>query len=259
VHGIIENIGRMPKRFTLFLSIFLATLFGCGPSGNNSSVQYSKDNYAYIIPLYSYPVGSYEQEWQRIYNLTTVNDVFVIVNVSNGPGGYTDPNFLNAITTLKSRGFKVIGYVWTSHGSRSLEDVKNDMDKWLNFYGSERIDGFFIDEVVENYDYYREVFQHARSRNKLVILNPGTNMNASFFAIADKIVVFEGSLRRFENFHYANYTGLDPKRVCTIVYETPQDNVSYVENKAKQNNSRCLYIHDRGGWGLYLYLSPYLR
>jgi hypothetical protein len=249
----------MPKRFTLFLSIFLATLFGCGPSGNNASVQSSKDNYAYIIPLYSYPVGTYEQEWQRLYNLTTVNDVFVIVNASSGPGGNTDSNFLNAITTLKSRGFKVIGYVWTYYGSRSLEDVKNDMDKWLNFYGSERIDGFFIDEVVENYDYYREVFQHARSRNKLVILNPGANMDASFFAIADKIVVFEGSLRGFENFRYANYTGLDPKRVCTIVYDTSEDKVFYVENKAKQNNSRCLYIHDRGGWRLYFYLSYYLR
>ena len=99
-------MGRMPKRFTLFLSIFLATLFGCGSSGDNASVQSSKDNYAYIIPLYSYPVGSYEQEWQRLYNLTIVNDVFVIVNASNGPGGYTDPNFLNAITTLKSRGFR---------------------------------------------------------------------------------------------------------------------------------------------------------
>uniref|UniRef100_A0A7C5WY41 Spherulation-specific family 4 n=1 Tax=Thermocrinis ruber TaxID=75906 RepID=A0A7C5WY41_9AQUI len=251
--------GGCQKDLRFFLSVFLATLFGCGSSGNNSGVQSSKDNYAYIIPLYSYPVGSYEQEWQRLYNLTTVNDVFVIVNASNGPGGYTDPNLLNAITTLKSRGFKVIGYVLTSYGNRSLEDVKNDMDKWLNFYGSERIDGFFIDEVVENYDYYREVFQHARSRNKLIILNPGANINASFFNIADKIVVFEDSLTRFENFHYADYTGLDPKRVCTIVYETPQDSVSYVENKAKQNNSRCLYIHDRGGSEAYLYLSPYLR
>jgi hypothetical protein len=259
VHAIIGGGERMPKRFTLFLSIFLATLFGCGPSGNNSSVQSSKDNYAYIIPLYSYPVGKYEQEWQRLYNLTTVNGVFVIVNASIGPGGYTDSNFLNAITTLKSRGFKAIGYVRTYYGSRSLEDVKNDMDKWLNFYGSERIDGFFIDEVVENYDYYRDVFQHARSRNKLVILNPGTNIHARFFTIADKIVVFEDSLTRFENFHYANYTGLDPKRVCTIVYETPQDKVSYVENKAKQNNSRCLYIHNRGGSELYFYLSPYLK
>ncbi len=252
-------MGRMPKRFTLFLSIFLATLFGCGSSGNNSSVQSSKDTYAYIIPLYSYPVGTYEQQWQRLYNLTTVNDVFVIVNVSNGPGGNIDTNFLNAITRLNSRGFKVIGYVFTSYGSRSLEDVKRDMDKWLNFYGSERIDGFFIDEVAENYDYYREVFQHARSRNKLVILNPGTNIDASFFAIADKIVVFEDSLTRFENFRYANYTGLDPKRVCTIVYETPQDSVSYVENKAKQNNSRCLYIQNIGGPELYFYLSPYLK
>jgi hypothetical protein len=252
-------MGRMTKRFTLFLSVFLATLFGCGPSGNNSSAQSSKDNYAYIIPLYSYPVGSYEREWQRLYNLTTVNDVFVIVNVSNGPGGYTDPNFLNAITTLRSRGFKVIGYVLTRYGSRRLEDVKNDMDKWLSFYGSERIDGFFIDEVVENYDYYRDIFQHARSRNKLVILNPGTNMDVRFFAIADKIVVFENSLAVFENFHYTNYTGLDPKRVCTIVYETPQDKVSYVENKAKQNKSRCLYIHDRGEPEVYFYLSPYLR
>jgi hypothetical protein len=259
VHGIIENQGRMLKIFTLFLSIFLATLFGCGPLGNNASVQPSKDNYAYIIPLYSYPVGTYEQEWQRLYNLTTVNDVFVIVNPDNGPGEQSDPNFSNAIIRLKSKGFKVIGYVYTSYGSRSLEDVKNDMDKWLNFYGSERIDGFFIDEVAENYDYYIEVFQHARNRNKLVILNPGTNIHARFFTIADKIVVFESPLKEFENFQYANYTGLDPKRVCTIVYETPQDKVSYVENKAKQNNSRCLYIHDRGGWDLYFYLSPYLR
>jgi hypothetical protein len=41
VHVIIENMGRMPKRFTLFLSVFLATLFGCGPSGNNASEQTS--------------------------------------------------------------------------------------------------------------------------------------------------------------------------------------------------------------------------
>jgi len=250
---------EIPKRFTLFLSIFLATLFGCGPSKNNSSVQSSKDNDAYIIPLYSYPVGTHEQEWQRLYNLTTVNDVFVIVNVYNGPSEQSDPNFSNAITRLRSRGFKVIGYVYTSYGSRSLEDVKNDMDKWLNFYGSERIDGFFIDEVGGNYYYYREVFQHARSRNKLVILNPGTNINASFFTIADKIVVFESPLRSFEDFRYADYTELDPKRVCTIVYETPQDKVSYVENKAKQNNSRCLYIHDKGGSEVYFYLSPYLK
>jgi Hypothetical signal peptide protein RSp0023 len=250
---------RVPKRLTLFLSIFLATLFGCGPSKNNSSVQSSKDNDAYIIPLYSYPVGTHEQEWQRLYNLTTVNDVFVIVNVYNGPSEQSDPNFSNAITRLRSRGFKVIGYVRTLYGNRSLEDVKNDMDKWLNFYGSERIDGFFIDEVGGNYDYYREVFQHARSRNKLVILNPGTNINASFFTIADKIVVFESPLRSFEGFRYDDYTELDPKRVCTIVYETPQDKVSYVENKAKQNNSRCLYIHDKDGSEVYFYLSPYLK
>ncbi|MFZ8787014.1 spherulation-specific family 4 protein [Thermocrinis sp.] len=222
-------------------------------------MQSSKDNDAYIIPLYSYPVGTHEQEWQRLYNLTTVNDVFVIVNVYNGPGEQSDPNFSNAITRLRSRGFKVIGYVYTSYGSRSLEDVKNDMDKWLNFYGSERIDGFFIDEVGGNYYYYREVFQHARSRNKLVILNPGTNINASFFTIADKIVVFESPLRSFEDFRYDDYTELDPKRVCTIVYETPQDKVSYVENKAKQNNSRCLYIHDKDGSEVYFYLSPYLK
>jgi hypothetical protein len=59
VHGIIEGVGGMPKRFTLFLSVFLATLFGCGSSGNNASGQTSKDNYAYIIPLYSYPMGDY--------------------------------------------------------------------------------------------------------------------------------------------------------------------------------------------------------
>jgi hypothetical protein len=41
VHVIIEGMGRMPKKFTLFLSIFLATLFGFGPSGNNAGEQTS--------------------------------------------------------------------------------------------------------------------------------------------------------------------------------------------------------------------------
>ena len=41
MHGIIEGMGGMPKRFTLFLSVFLATLFGCGPSGNNAGEQTS--------------------------------------------------------------------------------------------------------------------------------------------------------------------------------------------------------------------------
>jgi hypothetical protein len=33
--------GGIPKKFTLFLSVFLATLFGCGPSGNNAGEQTS--------------------------------------------------------------------------------------------------------------------------------------------------------------------------------------------------------------------------
>jgi hypothetical protein len=238
------------------------------PSNSNNLVNTnSNDLTTYVIPLYSYPVGQYQSEWEKLYNLNTSKRVYVIINPSSGPGNTADANYLDAINKLKAKGFYVIGYVYTNHGNRNLEDVKNDINKWLSLYGADKIDGFFIDEVsnnVQKFDYYKDVYIFANSKGKLVILNPGTNVGIKFFNISDKIIVFESSKTNFEAFQYNNYSSINSNRVCSIVLSTPANKLSFVKDKMLKNNSSCGYITDKAdnwqsGDSAYFYLSPYLN
>jgi len=245
-------------------------LLSCGDSSSNSNNPASGNPNkftSYIIPLYSYPVGKYQSEWEKLYNLSTSKIVYVIINPNNGPGNTTDANYVDAINKLKAKGFYVIGYVYTSYGKRSLSTVTKDINKWLSLYGTDNIAGFFIDEVSNNikkYSYYNSIYTYVNSKGKLVILNPGTNVDLKFFNISDKIVVFESSVTDFEAFQYNNYSSINSDRVCTIVLSSPTDKVSFVKDKMLKNNSSCGYITDKAdnwksGDSAYFYLSPYLN
>jgi len=218
----------------------------------------------YIVPLYSYPCCGYEQEWEKLLNLTTDKEVWVVVNVNDGPGFSVDSTYASIISRLKQKGFKVLGYIYSSYGRRSLKTIYSEMDRWIRFYN---VDGFFIDEVstsLKTYSYYSSIYSRAKRLGRYVVLNPGTNIDPRFFNIADKIVVFESPLEEYVNFSYLDYSSVAPDRVCTIVLNTPPDKVDYVVQKAVANGSRCVYVHDRPdnwqtGDSAYFYLSPYLN
>jgi hypothetical protein len=256
----------MKKAFLITFFIFSVSCGDSSPNSNNPANSNPNNFTSYIIPSYSYPVGQYQSEWEKLYNLSTQKRVYVIVNPNNGPGNTTDANYLDAINKLKAKGFYVVGYVYTDYGNRNLEDVKNDINKWLSLYGVDKIDGFFIDEVsnnVQKFDYYKDVYTFANSKSKLIILNPGTNVDIKFFNISDKIVVFESNETDFENFQYNNYSSINSDRVCSIVLSTPANKLSFVKDKMLNNNSSCGYITDKAdnwqsGDSAYFYLSPYL-
>jgi hypothetical protein len=265
----------------VFLMVIFVFLVSCGGEGGISSSGSSMptdtklsslsvnltDLTSYVIPMYSYPVGQYQSEWDKLYNLSTSKIVYVIINPNNGPGNAVDANYLDAINKLKAKGFYVIGYVYTSYGKRNLSSVTNDINKWLSLYGTDKIDGFFIDEVsnnVKKYSYYNSIYTYVNSKGKLVILNPGTNVDLKFFNISDKIVVFESNETDFEAFQYKNYSSINSDRVCSIVLSTPADKVSFVKDKMLKNNSSCGYITGRAdnwqsGDSAYYYSSPYLN
>ena len=140
----------MKKVFLMVIFVFLVSCGGSSSNSNNPANSNPNNFTTYIIPLYSYPVGQYQPEWEKLYNLNTSKRVYVIINPSSGPGDTTDANYLDAINKLKAKGFYAIGYVYTNRGNRNLEDVKNDINKWLSLYGTDKIDGFFIDEVSNN-------------------------------------------------------------------------------------------------------------
>ena len=141
---------------------------------------------------------------------------------------------LDAINKLKAKDFYVIGYVYTRYGKRGLSNVTNDINKWLSLYGTDQIDGFFIDEVSNNikkYSYYKSIYKYVNSKGKLVILNRDTNVDIKFFNISDKIVVFESNETDFEAFQYNNYSSINSDRVCSIVYRVSTDKVSFVKTE----------------------------
>jgi len=197
-------------------------------------------------------------------NLTTDKEVWVVVNVNDGPGSSVDSTYVSIISRLKQKGFKVLGYIYSSYGGRSLKTIYSEMNRWIRFYN---VDGFFIDEVstsLQTYRYYSSIYSRAKRLGRYVVLNPGTNIDPRFFNIADKIVVFESPLEEYVNFSYLDYSSVAPDRVCTIVLNTPPDKVDYVMRKATANGSRCVYVHDRPdnwqtGDSAYFYLSPYLN
>jgi hypothetical protein len=229
-----------------------------------AAVEATQSVAVYIVPLYSYPCCGYEQEWGKLLNLTTDKEVWVVVNVNNGPGSSVDSTYASIISRLKQKGFKVLGYIYSSYGRRSLKTIYSEMDRWIRFYN---VDGFFIDEVstsLKTYSYYSSIYSRAKRLGRYVVLNPGTNIDPTFFRIADKIVVFESPLEEYVNFSYLDYSSVAPDRVCTIVLNTPPDKVDYVVQKAAANGSRCVYVHDRPdnwqtGDSAYFYLSPYLN
>ena len=71
----------------VFLIMIFAFLASCGDSSSNSNNPASSNpnNFtSYIIPLYSYPDGQYQPEWEKLYNLSTSKRVYVIINPSSG-------------------------------------------------------------------------------------------------------------------------------------------------------------------------------
>jgi hypothetical protein len=252
----------------IFLLFFFVIFFSCDKRSNSNNkilaffLLQLADNASYIIPLYSYPQGQYQSLWEALYNLQTLKQVFVVVNPINGPGNSSDPNYLNAITKLKLKKFKVIGYVSTSYAVRNIAFVQNDINQWFLLYGLDNVDGIFLDEVSNdnlNYSYYQNLYNYIKSfGNKEVVLNPGTNVDLNFFHIADKIIDLKTPNQASKPLFTTTIYQLIHTKFVLLYIACPQNEVSFVISKILQNNSKCYYILDKDNVTGYFYLSPYL-
>jgi hypothetical protein len=124
--------------------------------------------------------------------------MWVIVNPQSGPGEQVDGNYTKAIDRLRGAGCVVLGYVSTSYGKRTQDEVRADIDRWLAMYP--RIQGVFFDEM--RYEDTDEAVQYQSALTRYahgagcwpVVANPGADTPGRFFAAdaADVIVIAEG-------------------------------------------------------------------
>jgi hypothetical protein len=119
----------------------------------------------------------------------------IVMNPHNGPGRRPRASFRAAVRVAHDNGSRVLGYVATRYGTRSLAGVLEDVDRHIGWYG---VDGIFFDEVAAEPArllHYGVLARRVRARRCTVVFNPGVVPARGYVELADLVVTFEGHHR----------------------------------------------------------------
>jgi Spherulation-specific family 4 len=187
-------------------------------------------------PLYKYPNAP---EWNTLMTQKTNNPntpFLVTINPNSGPGTSIDQNYVNLVNNLHSKNIIVIGYDYTSYGTRSMTAAKADVDKYFSWYN---IDGIFYDEMNNSpggAQYYKDLTAYIRSKksNAFIMGNPGADTAAEYIGTCDTIIIYERgglpSLSSLQGWHLNH----DKKNFSIIPHTVPAPlDTNYVKEAIK--------------------------
>jgi hypothetical protein len=203
-----------------------------------------------LIPAYFYPTGEGLKSWKQLIDDAAKVPVVAVANPANGPGEHSNPDYLVITQAASDAGVRVIGYIATSYGKRPLSEVRNEIDRWIDFYP--QISGFFLDQqssAAQDLPYYAKLRDHARQRVKgaLIITNPGAMCDREYFVqgVADVICVVAG-FQAFSRFAPPELLGqFSATRFAALVYDVPDAAaMQKVVKEARQRRIGHLFVGD---------------
>ncbi len=178
------------------VAVFLAVSAAPVAAQQLSQEAASRPRWRVLVPAYFYPAGKGLEDWRRLEQAAGRISLAVVVNPASGPGRQVDPNYRQLVRRLQRR-VVLLGYVATGYGGRSAEEVRRDIDRWLEFYPGIR--GFFFDEQSrrqEHVPHYALLANYARARLPAAVLvaNPGTTFAPGYaqWRTADVFCIYEG-------------------------------------------------------------------
>jgi hypothetical protein len=202
-----------------------------------------------LVPAYFYPVpGGY---WDQLDSAAGQIRLDAILNPNSGPGVSPDPNYVQAVNNLRTAGGKVLGYVYTNYGMRSLATVEADINTYVSFYA---IDGIFLDQMTNDsdpahLDYYASLYSYIEGLNSAyqVFGNPGTNTQESYLTrpTADTLVIFENDTG-YDTFTPSPWVfGHDRSHFANLVLNVPSAAAMKIDLQlAFQRNAGWVFITD---------------
>jgi Spherulation-specific family 4 len=143
-----------------------------------------------LLPLYVYPLDE-PAAWASAGRSGT--DVWVVVNVHNGPGQGYDQAYGYATATLAAAGVPMLGYVDLDYGSRPVHRVHDDVSHWRLY----PVGGVFFDRAPADRGALSWVAEACTPVRGRVVLNPGTRPDAGYAGLADMVCTFEGPWLRY--------------------------------------------------------------
>jgi len=124
-----------------------------------------------LVPLYVHPAVD-PAAWRAL--IRAGPQLYgVVLNIADGPGDTPDPAFVTAAAQLREAGVRVLGYVDTAYGARSVRAVVGDLRRHRRWYDT---DGAFLDRTASGAEalrHYRRLTRAARLCGAdTVVLNP---------------------------------------------------------------------------------------
>jgi hypothetical protein len=204
-----------------------------------------------VVPAYIYPTPG--SEWNDLNAAASKVPITAIMNPGNGPGTFVDSNYTAAVNSLRAAGGRVIGYVYSSYGTRTLSVVLADVDRYDSLYN---VDGIFVDEMAntgpaEKLNYYKAIRDHVKAIDPAweVMGNPGTNTIEQYlnWPTADRLMVFENVGSAYPGHDISTWNlNHDRSRFVHLVHtETSVANMhAHLERALTTHHAGGIYITD---------------
>ncbi len=210
---------------------------------------YEKTN-GVLIPYYIYPYDYTINDWnnytKRFFEILSIVKIpaIIIVNPNNGPGDSIDDIYTQFIKRIISIGALPIGYVYTSYSQRPIDDIKADIDKWIQLYPD--IKGIFFDEYQENNNVDEKLYiNYAKNKNlKFITLNPGIPISYQKFTelqnLVDCFLVHENNVIDNNILQHEIFTSTTKeKKGCVI---NSQETINYNDLDKLSKLFKYIYI-----------------
>jgi hypothetical protein len=206
-------------------------------------------------------VPSYFRDWSSM--LAEAPPVrIVVMNPYNGPDTSQSSTYVTLVQNAHAAGALVLGYVYTSYGTRSASAVQTDIDRYYTWYP---VDGIFFDETDNNNctlegSYYNPLYNYVKGKDAdaIVALNPGAATASCYLDSADIIVTFEGLYSTYASSFSTSgrdwETPANASRIWHIVHTTQtESDMHQALTLSRQRNAGYVYV----GIDTYSALPPY--
>jgi hypothetical protein len=184
--------------------------------------------------------------------------VVAVINPNNGPtDGQPDVNITSSVETLLGAGILLLGYTASLYGTRDLNEVISDVNKYSGWKPEYKLNGIFLDQAsaeLDKIDYYKQIYNYTRKQfgcKSKTFTGVGTNVDEVFFGddknrTADTIVIFEDDYDNWVNFKFSSYTkSRAESELCAIIHSCPKENMKDAVDIAVNNNIGFIYVTDR--------------
>jgi len=217
-----------------------------------------------LVPAYFRPTSARDSRnpWIAMCNrMVRGGGSIAIMNPASGPGTSRDALYATAIDDCQSRGQRVIGYLTSDYGRRTLRQVMAEVDTYYRLYP--RINGIFVDEMkncelcvlesgMRSSDFYSRIRSYVRGKSSsrgVVVGNPGaaatSNWQVDSTPVADIVVVFEGSRANHARWSPPAWVLQTPFRsISQLIYATAAADRPAVCRKTRSTHAGFIYVTD---------------